>query len=148
MEEDRNTRFFHTRMIIRRRRNRIECLHTDEGTWIQDSEQLQKLLVDFCRSLFHEKNSARSPLTFSNVYHSIPKIIFQGLNLRFSFEEIKEAFFSIGPLRAPGEDGILAFFYKEFWDKLNQDIFTFVLIVCQDPHLVEDFNKTLLVLIP
>lgn len=38
-------------------------------------------------------------------------------------EEIKCAVHQIGPHKAPGPDGILTFFYQEFWSIIKQDIF-------------------------
>lgn len=35
-------------------------------------------------------------------------------------EEIKEAMFNIGNLKAPGEDGYGALFYKAYWDVVKQ----------------------------
>lgn len=36
MAGDRNTSFFHTSTVIRRRRNRIETLRNEEGVWLSD----------------------------------------------------------------------------------------------------------------
>lgn len=38
---DRSTKFFHTSMLMRRRRNIVEMLMNEEGEWIGDNEALK-----------------------------------------------------------------------------------------------------------
>lgn len=49
---DRNTKYFHTSTVIRRRRNRIEALKDDEGRWIHDSKELEKMAVAYYKRLY------------------------------------------------------------------------------------------------
>ncbi|KAL8150113.1 hypothetical protein V2J09_019921 [Rumex salicifolius] len=44
---DRNTVFFHTSTLIRRKRSMILNLKVDDGTWIEDPEVLERDAVDF-----------------------------------------------------------------------------------------------------
>lgn len=49
---DRNTKFFHTSTIIRRRRNRINMLKDDERRWISNALDLESLAVGYYRRLY------------------------------------------------------------------------------------------------
>ncbi|KAL4353283.1 hypothetical protein GQ457_06G010470 [Hibiscus cannabinus] len=49
---DRNTKFFHTSVMTRRRRNKIMALKEDNETWISDQEELQIHAVSFFQQLF------------------------------------------------------------------------------------------------
>lgn len=49
---DRNTKYFHTSTVIRRRKNRIEALKDDDGRWIVDSSDLEKLVVEYYKRLY------------------------------------------------------------------------------------------------
>ena len=40
----------------------------------------------------------------------------------FDREEVRKALFSIGDLKAPGADGLLAIFFKRFWGMLGNDL--------------------------
>lgn len=42
---DKNTKFFHTLTLVRRGRNKIEALQSEDGTWINDSEELKNMVV-------------------------------------------------------------------------------------------------------
>ena len=44
---DRNTRFFHTQTIVRRKRNKIHGLFIDNGVWCTEQEELQGEAHDF-----------------------------------------------------------------------------------------------------
>ena len=49
---DRNTKFFHTSTIIRRRKNMIEKLKDEQGQWLTDGEELEKLVIAYYRRLY------------------------------------------------------------------------------------------------
>lgn len=48
---DNNTTYFHTATLVRRRRNRIEALINDEGSWIQDKAKLKEMAMEFYTQL-------------------------------------------------------------------------------------------------
>lgn len=49
---ERNTKYFHTSTIIRRKRNRIESLKNDDGVWVTDGADLEKMAVDYFTRLY------------------------------------------------------------------------------------------------
>lgn len=49
---DRNTNFFHTCTLVRRRRNKIEILKDDNGNWVEDDEKLKNIAVEYFSDLF------------------------------------------------------------------------------------------------
>jgi len=48
---DRNTSFFHTSTVIRRRRNKIEALKNGDDRWITDTKELESLALDYYQKL-------------------------------------------------------------------------------------------------
>jgi len=54
---DRNTKYFHTSTIIRRRFNRIEALRNSNEEWLHDLESIKCMVVDHFKHLFSEDNS-------------------------------------------------------------------------------------------
>lgn len=56
--------------------------------------------------------------------------------------------FSIEPLRAPGEDGLLAIFYQKDWSICGKELIQFVKSCFDRSHILEEVNRTLIVLIP
>ncbi|XP_019087314.1 PREDICTED: uncharacterized protein LOC109127232 [Camelina sativa] len=49
---DRNTTYFHTSTIVRRRRNHIEMLKKDDGVWVSDSSEFETLAVGYYKKLY------------------------------------------------------------------------------------------------
>lgn len=49
---DRNTKYFHTSTIIRRRQNRVEMLRNEEGSWISSTHELEKLAVNYYKRVY------------------------------------------------------------------------------------------------
>lgn len=49
---DRNAKFYHTNTIVRRKRNKIESLKDEEGRWIYQPEELEKLAIAYNKRLY------------------------------------------------------------------------------------------------
>lgn len=49
---DKNTRYFHTSTMIKRKRNIIEMLSRDDGSMVTDVEQLKSMVVEFFTKLY------------------------------------------------------------------------------------------------
>ncbi|KAK5843110.1 hypothetical protein PVK06_005545 [Gossypium arboreum] len=56
---DRNTKFFHSRTINRRKINRITTLRNTNGDWLYDPDEIQQEAVNFFQKLYGE-NPGRS----------------------------------------------------------------------------------------
>jgi hypothetical protein len=65
----------------------------------------------------------------------------------FTEEEISDALFQIGPLRAPGPDGFPARFYQRNWGVLKQEIIHAVMKFFDTGVLPDRINDTSIVLI-
>ena len=63
-------------------------------------------------------------------------------------EEIERAIFQMGPHKAPGPNGIPAFFFQEFWDIVKQDILLSVKAFFHSGSLLKSLNHTYITLIP
>lgn len=66
----------------------------------------------------------------------------------FKDEEIAQALFQIGPLKAPGPDGFPARFYQRNWGIIKEDIISAVSKFFQTGCMPEGVNNTAIVLIP
>jgi hypothetical protein len=65
-----------------------------------------------------------------------------------SEQEISDALFQIGPLKAPGPDGFPARFFQRNWSVIKSDIVRAVQNLFSEGIMAEGVNKTSIVLIP
>ena len=72
----------------------------------------------------------------------------EALCMPFSDEEIGNALFQIGPLKAPGPDGLPARFFQRNWGLMKEDIISVVEMFFQEGRMPENVNDTAIVLIP
>lgn len=112
---DRNTRYFQTIVRQRRARNRILQIKTSEGSVSEDPMVIENTLynhfsLNFTGFMDRDHLSILEELYFL----PIPKLSshqLDYLNRPLTNEEIECIVFQLGPHKAPGPDGILAFFY-------------------------------------
>jgi hypothetical protein len=112
---DLNTRFFYLSTVIRRRRNYIEFMKDEHGSWLTKREDIGKC---FCRNfvkLFNSDNP-QFPLDLEGL---VPCCISEEENDQLvtplSPEEVKAAVFAMKSNKAPGPDGMSPIFYKHYW---------------------------------
>ncbi|XP_072074220.1 uncharacterized protein [Arachis hypogaea] len=70
------------------------------------------------------------------------------LMAKISDEEIKEAAFSMGGLKAPGPDGLNGLFFQHHWDILSKEVCGVVKQIFEDGNIPEGLGETTVVLIP
>lgn len=102
----------------RRARNRILQLQTPNGDTTKDQLEIENILVQ------HFKQSYEDSITagFDHILKEISALPIPQLpahqlylfNRLITNEEIEATVFQLGPNKAPGLDGILAFFYQEY----------------------------------
>ncbi|XP_019107211.1 uncharacterized protein LOC109136048 [Beta vulgaris subsp. vulgaris] len=111
-EGERNTSYFHRSVTIRRARNRIFCLRDEVGGEIHDPIAIKDHVVGFYQKLYTSEHeiciNRRQGNEENNSQISIGS---EPTN-----EEIREALFSMKPLKAPGPDGFHPVFFQKTWE--------------------------------
>jgi hypothetical protein len=113
---NRNTKFFHTQSVIRRRRNKISGLNI-EGVWCTDAETLKREASKFFKQLF-QSNDPCHPHGLNLV--QIPQIgqeLYDILLQPVLLEEVKVAIFSMESYKSPGPDGFQPIFFNTYWER-------------------------------
>lgn len=86
---DRNTKFFHSTTIIRRRHNRVEALKDDRGQWVDNPTELKTMAVEFFAKLYKEENKDYVPFTPKGMFPPISHSDIVGLGDPLTDDEIK-----------------------------------------------------------
>lgn len=127
VQGDRNTKYFQTIVRQRRARNRILHLKLANESTIKDFAVIENTLVDHFRKQYEEADTR----SFQGIMNelgtlTIPQIDTQQqsqLDRPLFDADIELVVHQLGPQKAPGPDGIPAFFfYQEFWDIVKHDI--------------------------
>ncbi|KAH1032327.1 hypothetical protein J1N35_044501 [Gossypium stocksii] len=107
---DRNTKFYHSRMIKRRNFNHIIALRIDNWEWCSDQDILKNKAVEFFEKLYGEV----FPCLGINPSFSFPRLFSAEtfLEAEITNEEIEKVLFDMAPLKAPGSDVYHAHFSK------------------------------------
>ena len=92
-EGDRNTKFFHLSTIIRRMRNNIDAIKSEEGLWATSSNQIRHLFYNSFRKIF----TVEEVNFLENLNNLMPPCVSEEENLELSRiltpEEIKATVF-------------------------------------------------------
>jgi hypothetical protein len=145
---DRNTTFFHNYASARRKKNFISRLKNENNEWVDGTDSLKPLILDYFSNLFSSEINHVDPDMMEKVLPRVDADMNEVLLAPFAEDDVKKAIFSIGDLKAPGPDGLHAVFYKKFWDICGTEITTEVLQALNSGVIPEGWNDTTVVLIP
>nr|XP_027101745.1 uncharacterized protein LOC113722690 [Coffea arabica] len=106
-EGDKNTKFFHTSVQGRRRRNRLNKLQREDGTWTESEEAVSTEVAKYYRNLLHSSDVGDLTEVLNGIPHTISDELNGNLMKPVLDEEIKSVIFSMNPDKAPGVDGHL-----------------------------------------
>ena len=147
-EGDRNSRFFHLSTIIRRRRNAIDAIKSDNGEWITNKADIKEFIVLKFQELFTEETTCFQPELDELIAPSISTQENDLLCLIPSVEEIKDTLFGMQNLKAPGPDGLPVLFYKHYWSIVGNMVIKAIQNFFRSGHLLSEVNNSFIVLIP
>lgn len=112
-EGDNNTSYFHRKASWRANKNRIVSLQDNNGQLVTDEVQIGKRTNGCFTNLFTKDDSVVLELIIDQLQMRVNEDMNSQLCKEFSNEEISDALFQIGPLKAPGPDGFPASFFKK-----------------------------------
>lgn len=147
-EGDRNTRFFHNKAKWRAKKNRISKLRGPDGTVVKSTHEMEKIATDYFKDMF----TADPCIDQSRVSRLFQEKVSPEMNVDlckdFTEQEIADALFQIGPIKAPGPDGFPARFFQRNWDAIKKDVVSAVKSFFETSIMPEGVNDTAIVLIP
>lgn len=110
---DKNTCFFYTIALVRRRRNRVEALMDDQERWVLNKAELNELALNFYLTLFLAEPISGGGSFYQGGFPTISDDQRTELGSKYSMDETWKALKDMGLHKAPGPDGFQAcFFYS------------------------------------
>ncbi|XP_042477770.1 uncharacterized protein LOC122059150 [Macadamia integrifolia] len=122
-EGDRCSRFFHVMTRIKRSKNTIRCITTEDGVDISARDQMGSYLAEYYET-FHKKVDLED---HPQIFNCIPRILQNSdqvmLDAIPSEEEIKRAVWDLDPDISLGPDGFTGAFFRKCWDIIHDDVY-------------------------
>lgn len=145
---DRNTKFFHATTLQRRDRNRIQRIQDSHGNWVEGKEDVFKAVLEHFQGVY----LAGDISNVENCLQCVPRLVTEEMNRKLMApvddEEIKDAVFGLGALKAPGPDGFNGLFFQRNWEILKDDIGRAVKDFFQNGNIKNEVNETIVTLVP
>uniref|UniRef100_A0ACD5Y8K6 Uncharacterized protein n=1 Tax=Avena sativa TaxID=4498 RepID=A0ACD5Y8K6_AVESA len=114
-EGDRNTKYFHRKANWHQSKNRVKRLRWLNGNWTDDPTKIENMTTDFFKELYSNDRKV-IPDDLINLLHTpISEEMNKDLCKKFSDKKIGDALFQIGPIKAPGPDGLPSRFFQHNW---------------------------------
>lgn len=146
-EGDKNTRFFHKYASTRRKNNRIEKIMDNEGTWRESDVEIRNVIEDYFSQLF-TASTLDGKLSEREIVKRISTADNEQLLAEVTYEEVKQAVFSMHPDKAAGPDGLNPAFFQSFWNIVERDVVNFCRNFVSTGTLPPGINESLVCLIP
>lgn len=108
------------------------------------------IIVDYFSKLFTSQNPTVADMR--QVLDGVTPMIDDNLNsilcAPFVDAEVRRTLFDMHPDKALGPDGMSVFFYKKYWDVVGRDVTKEVLSILNEGGPLNDWNETIVTLIP
>ena len=147
-EGDRNTKYFHRKARWRARKNNIKKLMQEDGNWCTDQQAMQGMVVHYFENLFTSNENVDPQEIVDLLDPIVTSQANAALCNEYIDEEIGTALFQIGPLKAPGPDGLPSRFFQRNWSILKEDVIKAVKEFFVTGIMPPGVNDTCIVLIP
>ena len=111
-------------------------------------DDISQVAINYFENLFHAGTCTQVDDCVSTMEHKVTPDMQQILSSDFIADEIKIAVFQMGPTKAPGPDGMNAFFYQKFWHIVGENVVNAMLDYLHSGVMGLNINHTNIVLIP
>ena len=145
---DNNTKFFHSKVTQRHRRNHIKGIKNSQEHWEKEVEDIAKVAIDYFDNLFSAGSCDQMEECLDIVLVKVTPEMQNFLSCDFTAEEIKTMVFQMGPTKAPGLNGVNALSYQKFQHVMGDVVVNAVLVFLNDGIMLPALNHTNIVLIP
>jgi len=103
---------------------------------------------EFFQTLYTRDDGVNPESLVSMIQERVSEDMNEQLCREFTDEEIGDALFQIGPLKAPGPDGFPARFFQRNWGLMKEEVIKAVKAFFADGVMPPEVNETAIVLIP
>lgn len=126
---DKNTTYFHQKANQREHHNNVQKLKNEAGNCFEDEDEITKCFAAYFETLSSSNNSNVTDPMVNLVQPLINAEMAVMLGAPFLCQDVVFALSQMHPNKAPGPDGMNAFFYQNFWNIVWEDVTNKMLIL-------------------
>lgn len=108
------TKFFHSKVLIRRIANRLQGLEDARGTWWEGEKDIKDIAISYFSQLYQTSNLTNIMEIVECVERHVHDQHNVALTKPASVEEIKMAIQTMNPSKAPEHDGFTGTLFSTF----------------------------------
>nr|GEU59798.1 hypothetical protein [Tanacetum cinerariifolium] len=146
IEGDENTKFFHTLVNKKARKQAINGLIWN-GSWTEDMDTIKNAAFSHYQDRFKESTHQR-PKFRSSLFRKLEASDATFLEASISIDEIKDAVWSCSGSKSQCPDGINFNFLRRYWELLKHDFFNAIKHFKSSAILARGCNPSFIVLVP
>ncbi|CAB4316713.1 unnamed protein product [Prunus armeniaca] len=125
-EREKNTSFFHSKMVTRRRQNHIRGLEDWDEVWMEREADIHRIAGSYLNDIF----TSCHPTSILKIVGSVEPCITEaeGTNLLLPVtpEEVFEIVKHMNPSKSLGLDSFTRGFFQHYWQVVGDDVFKLV----------------------
>ena len=145
---DRNTKYFHSKSLDRKKKNIIYGILDKNGNWCDSIKSIANVAISYFEKLY----TTFHPSRISEVTRAIPARVMPEMNQilinQFTKEEVETTLKQIHLTKALGPNGMSVIFFQKYWDVIGTDVTSMVLNVLNCNMSIIEINKTNITLVP
>ncbi|CAB4277832.1 unnamed protein product [Prunus armeniaca] len=145
---DKNTKFFHLKVLVWRRVNRLLGLEDPSGVWHAEAYDIRRIVESYFQDLFSSDNPMGVGAVLECVRASVTSQDNMSLSQPVLEDEVLAAVKQLDPIKSPGSDGFIGSFYQKFWSTIGDDILGLVQSFFHYGRMFRKLNHTHIALIP
>ncbi|KAI0496459.1 hypothetical protein KFK09_022776 [Dendrobium nobile] len=149
MEEgEKNTRYYHTFAIAKKRSNQILQIAREDGTLESNQESFHEIMEKFFLSKWSKRSCNLKDWPKFKISDCIHEDMANILRSDFTKEELKVTLKSMDSNKSPGADGANAYFCKNYWCIVQEATWNAIEEFYKTGRMPEKWKETVVVLIP
>lgn len=148
VEGDRNTRFFHVKAMQRKREKNISMIKNLQGQWVDNHVAIEELFRKIFQQFYTEDRTNGTWFLTNNNFPQLDVKTKMSMEAIVSNGDIKRALFGMTQWKSPGPDGFSTYFYQKSWNKVGENVCSFIRNLWNKPKGISEVNYTDLCLIP
>ena len=117
-------------------------------SWCNSPSEMERMAASYFKEVYTKDPTVTPDVVLDVLVPRVTNEMNDRLLVPFYDDEISDALFQIGPLKAPGPDGFPSRFYQRNWGCLKEEIIVAVRLFFVTGHMPEGVNDTCIVLIP